>query len=122
MLYAEQHTVTLTTNGSGAATGYTPEITGEIRTISYVKTDFADGVDFTLTGETSGQQVWVQENVNASAVVHPRQQVHTVAGVAATYDGTRPILEPALLAGERLKIVVAAGGDTTMGTFIVVVG
>ena len=121
MAYAERHTVTVTTNASGAGTGYTPVVTGRIIAIIYSKTDFADGVDFTITSETTGQTIWSQENVNASATVAPRQATHSTAGVAATYDGTRAVLAAVVVANERVKISVASGGNTKTGTFYVIV-
>ena len=41
--------------------------------IQYVKTDYTDGVDFTITTETTGQTLWTESNVNAAAVKAPRQ-------------------------------------------------
>lgn len=121
-MYAERHAVTLTTDENGDATGYTPVVTGRVLSIRYVKTDYAAGVDFDVTGETTGVVLWDQDDVNASATVYPRAQVHNTAGTALTYDGTRTVNEPVCLAGERVKIVVGSGGDTKTGVFHVVIG
>jgi len=116
-------TVTVTTAVGGAATEYTPEtIHGKVLQISYVKDDFANGVNWAITGETTGVNVWTENPVNASKVVLPRQGVHDVAGAAATLDGTRLMREPVYVGGERLKIVVAAGGDAKVGTFKFLIG
>ena len=121
-MYAKQHAVALTTDAEEAATGYTPVVTGRILQIRYVKDDFANGVDFTVTLETSGTAVWSQENVDDSATVLPRQATHSTAGAAAEYADGYPVLEPVYVDGERVKIVVAAGGAAKSGTVYVLVG
>lgn len=121
-MHVERHVVTLTTDAEGAAVGYTPAVVGQVCAVHYVKTDFADGVDVDVTGEDTGQVIWSQDDVNASAVVAPRQASHTTAGVAALYAaGGAAVLAPIVVA-ERIKIAVAAGGDTKTGTFHVVIG
>lgn len=111
--------VSATTNADGAATSYTSApLTGELVNIIYTKSTFADGVDFTITGEDSGLTLWAEENVNASKTVAPRQATHSTAGVAALYAGSGTAVNaPLVLATERIKVVVAAGGDTKSGTF-----
>lgn len=121
MSYAQTVSVEVTTNGDGDATAYSPHLTGLISQIRYVKTDFANGVDFDVTVNETGQVVWDQDDVNDSATVAPRQAAHTTAGVAATYDGTYPVLEPIAVANARIKIVVGSGGATKTGTFHITV-
>lgn len=121
-MYLRKVTVPVTTDAAQAATEYSEFITGRIVEIRYVKGDFTDGVDFTITLETTGITVWSQLNVNASATVLPRQATHTTAGVAAEYATGVAVLEPIYVAHERVKIVIASGGATKSGTFIIVVG
>lgn len=122
-MYAERHEVPLTTDASGDATGYTPVITGRILGVRYVKDDFADGVDFEITLEATGETVWDEDNVNASATRSPRQATHSTAGVAALYaSGGEAVGGYIVAANDRVKIVVANGGDTKSGTFHVIVG
>lgn len=121
-MYVERHTVTLVTDAAGAATGYTPAVMGRVLGIVYTKIDYAAGVDFDVATETTGQTVWDQDDVNASAVVYPRAALQSVAGVALTYDATQPVTEAVAVANDRVKIVVANGGDTKSGTFTVIVG
>ena len=122
-MYAVRHVVSLTTATGGAATGYTPVVNGRVLGIRYVKTDFADGVVFTITGETTGVNVWTQTAVNASATVCPRQATHTVLGAAALYAGSGvAVLDDVVLANERLQIAVTSGGDGKIGVFHVIVG
>lgn len=122
-MYAERHVVALTTDSSGNATGYTPVVTGPIRTIRYVKTDFDNGIDVTVTLEATGEAVWTGTDVNASATVAPRQATHSVAGAASAYaSGGTAVNDMIVAASDRVKIVVAQGGNVKSGTFHVVVG
>ena len=122
-----RYSVTATTNGSGAATVYLPAtagetLSGEIVNVIYAKTDFANGVDFTGTLEATGQTVWTESDVNASKTVAPRQASHSTAGVAAVFASAgEAVLVPIVAVADRLKIVIASGGDTKTGTFTVVV-
>lgn len=124
-MYAERHTVTLTTDGSGNATGYTPVVSGRVLAVHYVKAasgGFADGVDFDVTVESTGEVLLDKDDINASASFYPRKQVHDTTGTAATLDGTRAMREPVVVAEDRVKIAVASGGDTKSGSVIVVIG
>lgn len=126
MSYAEKHIVEPTTNASGVATGYTPVITGRIISIQYLKDGtipFTDGVDFTIKTEDSGQNLWVELNVNASKTVAPRQPTHDTAGVASLYAAAgEPVEDYIYAAQERISIGIAQGGDSKKGKFIVIVG
>lgn len=110
--------VTVTTDGAGAATAYTPRLAGELHSIQYVKTDYANGVDFTITSEATGENLWTESDVNASAVRYPRQATHSNAGVAALYAAAGTAVQArAGLANDRIKIVLAQGGATKVGVF-----
>jgi hypothetical protein len=118
MSHAERHIVTVTTAADGSATAYSPVLTGKLSQIRYVKNDFANGVDFAITAEATGESLWAQSDVNASASVAPRQATHSVAGVAALYAaGGAAVLDKIALATDRIKVVIAQGGDTKSGTF-----
>lgn len=122
-MYAERHTITLTTDASGDATGYIPVTYGRIINLIYTKDDFAAGVDFTITAEATGQTLWEELDVDASKIVAPRQPTHTTAGVAAVYEAAgEAVLDHIALAMDRIKIVVASGGDGKSGTFTAVIG
>jgi len=114
--------VTATTDGSGDCTAYSPFLSGYVHQIQYVKTDYTDGVDFTITSETTGQTLWTEANVNAAAVKAPRQATHSTAGVAALYaSGGTAVNDRVALGRERVKIVIAAGGATKTGVFHITV-
>lgn len=118
----KRYKVTLTAV-AGVVTGYSPRLSGKIHQIEYVKPGaaaFDDGVDFTITGEATGVNLWTESNVNATARRAPRQPTHTQAGVAATLDGTVAALEMIALANDRVKIVIAQGGTGT-GSFHILV-
>jgi hypothetical protein len=70
--------------------------------------------------------VWAQSNVDATTTVAPRAATHDIVGAANTdgTTGTAAILEPIVMANERIKVVVASPSTdgTTLGTLDVLVG
>ena len=116
-----RYTVPVTVDASGDATAYSPRLSGKLCQFRYVKTDFADGVDFVITSEETGETLWSEEDVNASASRSPRAATHTTAGAAALYAGTGAVNSKIGLDTDRVKIVVADGGVSTTGTFIIIV-
>lgn len=114
--------VPVTTASDGSATAYTPYLSGKVVSIRYVKTDFADTVDFTVTADVTGEGIWTEENVTATASRYPRAATHSTAGVASLYaSGGLGVLGPVALGRDRVKIAVANGGNATSGTFHVTV-
>ncbi|MBI5111306.1 MAG: hypothetical protein HZA68_04940 [Rhodovulum sp.] len=113
-----RYKVTVTTAADGSATAYSPRIAGRIEQIEYVKGDFADGVDFAITGEATGVGLWSESNVNASAVRAPRQPTHSQVGAALLYAaGGAAVADKIALASDRVKIVIVQGGNAKTGTF-----
>lgn len=123
-MYLSRHEVTVTTNASGDGTGYTSGITeGLIRAIRYVKTDYANGVDVTITCEVSGQAILTWTDQNSSDTSYPRAATNDVIDAASLYaSGGEPVETLIPVANERIKVVVAQGGDTKTGTFHIYVG
>lgn len=122
-MHVQRYVVPVTVDASGDGTAYTPVVTGRVLQIHYVKTDYAAGVDFNITAEATGQQLWVQADQNASAIKAPRQPTHDGVGVASLYAATgEPVEDHIYLANDRVKIVVAQGGVSKTGTFHVVIG
>lgn len=110
--------VTVTTDGSGNATAFTPRLAGKVHQIEYVKTDFANGVDFAITSEATGLNLWTQSDVNASAVVAPRMPSHSQVGAALLYAaGGTAVAVPPALGNDRVKIAIAQGGAAKTGVF-----
>ena len=117
-----RYKLTVVTAADGTATAYSPRISGEIHQISYVKTDYTDGVDFTITAEATGQNIWTESNVNASTDRAPRQPTHSQVGAALLYAAAGAAVADCIALGnDRLKIVLAQGGATKTGTFHVLV-
>ena len=119
MSHVQRLVVEVTVDASGDATTYSPAIQfGLLQQIHYVKDDFANGVDFVITSEATGQILWDEDNVNASATRAPRQATHDTVGVASLYAaGGEPVEDKIALANDRIKIVIAQGGVSTSGTF-----
>lgn len=121
MSFAQRHIVAVTTASDGSVTSYSPVVTGKISAIHYLKTDFADGVDFAITAEATGETLWTEANVNSAAVRAPRQAVYSTAGVAALYaGGGTAVFDKIALANDRVKIAVTNGGNAKAGTFHIV--
>ncbi|MBB3591721.1 hypothetical protein FHX08_002065 [Rhizobium sp. BK529] len=116
--------VPVTTDGSGNATAYSPRLAGKIHSIQYVKDGanaYTDGVDFTITANDTGENIWTEANVNASAVRYPRAPTHTQAGAAALFAaGGTPVLDRIGVV-DKLKIVLAQGGANKTGAFHILV-
>ncbi len=106
----------------GTGTFYSPYLSGFIESIQYVKTDYANGVDFTITAEATGEGIWTESDVNAAVVKHPRAATHTNAGVAALYAGSGTAVNSHIALGrDRVKIAIAQGGVSTTGSFTITV-
>lgn len=114
--------VPMAVDASGDGIFYTPPLYGELVSIRYVKIDFANGIDFVCTLETTTESVWAEDSVDASATRYPRAATHSTAGVAALYaDAGVAVLDRIAIGGDRLKIVVDGGGVSKTGTLHVTI-
>lgn len=118
MSYAKREDVTVATSTGGAATEYSSVLNGKVAAIVYASggaSGYASTVDFTITAETTGQNLWTEANITAGQSVYPVVAANTQDGAAST------ITEKEIaLADERVKIVLAQGGNTKTGTFTVI--
>ena len=114
IIQSQAASVTVVVDASGNATEYIGPLYGQLDTLIYTKIDFADGVDFTITKESTGEGVWTESNVNASDLARPRVITQDLVDTDST---TLVIREPILFAGERIKIVIAQGGVSKSGKF-----
>ena len=115
-------TVPVTTAADGTATAFSPFFSGYIESIQYVKTNYTDGVDFTMTADVTGETLWTESNVNAAVVKRPRAATHTTAGVAALYAAAgTAVLDKIALSRDRVKIELAQGGNATTGSFVITI-
>lgn len=116
-----RHVVDVVTDEYGDAEVFSPRLSGKLISIRYAaaagEAAFDQYVDFALTAENTGETIWSEESVDASASRYPRAAAHTTAGAAATYDGSNATLAEISLSQDRVKIVVADGGDAKSGTF-----
>lgn len=125
MAKTRKFTVVATSDGSSVGTHYTPYVSGYIESVQYVKdgtTPYTDGVDFTITADVTGENIWTDTNINASEVVRPRAATHSTAGVASVYVAAgEAVLDRIALGRDRVKIVLAAAGASKTGTFVITV-
>jgi len=118
MSYVQRVAVTVTTAADGSATAYSEVLTGRLSQVRYVKTDFADNSTFAITAEATGETLWGESNVNASATRAPRQATHSTAGAASLYAAAGAAVNDKIaLANDRIKIAITSGGDTKTGVF-----
>lgn len=115
----------VTTAADGTATAFFQKVSGKLHAIHYIKdgtVPFADGVDFTITAERTGEGVWSELNINASTVRYPRAPLHTQAGAAVLYAaGGTPVVDKIAVADDRIKVVIAQGGNAKKGHFLALV-
>ncbi len=121
MAHRRNH-VHVVTAADGSATAYSDWLSGKLRAIHYRKIDFADGVDFTITAEASGETLWAESNVNDAKSCMPRGATHSAAGVAALYAaGGAAVNDLIALHRDRIKIVITQGGNAKAGEFIIII-
>lgn len=110
--------VPITVDGDGDATVYSPVISGKLVSFRYILDDFlGDDLAFVITAEATGETLWSEEDVIASATRHPRAPTHTTAGAAALYAASGAVNSKIALSSDRIKFVIAGAGDETSGTF-----
>ncbi|MGE0653086.1 MAG: hypothetical protein AB7P12_15255 [Alphaproteobacteria bacterium] len=116
-----RYKVRITTAADGSATAYTPRIAGKLHSIHYI----ADGanaypntVDITITSEATTEALLSRSNVSAGFVAYPRVATSAPDGTASLYaDGGTAIRDKPALASDRIKIVLAQGGNAKVGDF-----
>lgn len=104
----------IVTDSSGNATVYLgSRIRGRLEAIKYLPGTLDTGADLTITGETSGTPILTKSNAGTSnAFFYPRAIPNKVADGSAFTD----IGELIPLVNERIKVVVAQGGNTATGS------
>ncbi len=116
--------VDVTTAADGSAVAYSPRVSGKIHSIHYLKDGsaaFSNGVDFAITAEATGENIWTQADVNAATVRYPRAPTHDQAGGASLYAATFAVLDKVGVANDRVKIGITAGGNAKKGQFLILV-
>jgi hypothetical protein len=113
--------VSFTTNGSGAASEQsTQAILGKLYALEYRPTSIATGATLTVTCENGSLSHALLTKASAGTSVtlyYPRDLVHGVAdGVALTGTSGGDRAEPVL--NGYVKVVIASGGDTKIGSVV----
>lgn len=103
---------TITTDASGNATVYLgSRLRGRVHAIQYVAGTLDSGTDLVITGETTGVAI-LTDSPSGSEWFYPRAFANAVttgaAGSAAQED--------VHVLNERVKVVVAQGGNAGSGT------
>jgi hypothetical protein len=116
-------TPVITTAADGSATGYTPIASGKVLAVQYVKTNYVDGMDVAVTVESTSEPVLTLTDCNAAVMKYPRVGIQDEAGADALFAaaGTKQ-REAVCIANDRLKVVIAQGGDTKTGKFRFLIG
>src|SRR3990167_92145 len=112
---------TILTDASGDATVYMgSRLRGYLVVLSYRPGTLATGADLTVTAETSGAPILTKMNLGTgNSWLYPRA-LPTNANSATGPLGTVPS-ERIPLVNERIKVVVAGGGNTLTGSIEAVV-
>lgn len=118
----KRFTVDVTTDAAGNATAFTDAIDGgQLQTIAYQKdgtNPYSGTQTITVTIDKTGESVWSEANLNASAARAPRQATHSVAGAAALYAaGGTAVNDKIAISKDRFKIAITGGGNTKTGRF-----
>ena len=121
----KRYKVSITTAADGSATAYTPRLSGVLHAVHYVPdgtTPFDNTADFTITSEATGQSLVARTNVSAAFVANPRVPTADAAGTAALFAaGGTAVQDKIALGNDRVKIVIAQGGNAKVGVFHVLV-
>lgn len=127
-MQVQRYSVALAVDASGDQTTYTSEnITGRILQIRYVvdgSNPLATGADFTITGAETGTAILTITNIGTSSVAFaPRLATCGITTTASLYAaGGTAVEDHIYIANEKVKIVVAQGGASKVGTLYIIVG
>ena len=121
-----RYDVDVTTDGAGAATVFSPTVRGAVHTVQYIKdggaNPFANGVDWVISDDITGEAIWTGTDVNASIIIRPRANSHDTVGAVRLYVAAGTNVPTEIYVSGRIKIVVAQGGATKVGKFRFIVG
>jgi hypothetical protein len=112
----------VTTAADGSATAYSPFLLRSDRCdpLHQDRLRGRRGLHDHLRGDRR-DDLWTESDVNAAKVSRPRAATNTTAGVASLYaSGGTAVNDLIRLSRDRVKIVIAAGGNVKSGAFHVV--
>lgn len=108
----------IVTDASGNATvylthGISRKLNGFLVCLKYTPGTLDTGADLTITGESSGIPILTKADAGTGVLfLYPRALLNAVADGAASAAGTELIP----IKDERIKVVVAQGGNTKTGS------
>lgn len=108
--------ITITTDGSGDAVGTVSiDRAALLYGIEYIKTDYVDGVDLTVTtgGSVLAKTLLTVTNMNAAEQFYLRD---SSCGATGTVSTDALIMPPIF---GNLTLTISQGGATKSGTFVV---
>jgi len=109
----QEVSATIITTSGGAATVYIgTRLRGRVHAIKYTKGTLVAGTDLVITGETTGVAI-LTDSPSANEWFYPRAFANQVADGAVE---TVAVSEDIYVVNERIKVVVAQGGDALTGT------
>lgn len=115
-------------DASGNFSGKSFPVNGRILQVRYTPdsiTPLATGADLAISGNESGVNVLTQANIGTVAFTSvPGQPVNNASdGSPALFaSGGNPLLDYVFVAGERLLLTIAQGGNLGAGRFDIWVG
>ena len=124
-MFLSRQVIPVTTDENGDAVVHSGVVNGKIVEIGYIKdgiNGFAAGVDFEITTEETGQELWKENDVDASKTVSPVEKRQNTSGADVTFDGTNAICGPIYAAYERVKIAITNGGSEKNGQCVILEG
>lgn len=124
-MYAQRIDIPILADGAGAATVLSNRFTGEIRQLVYTAGSpaFASTVDFTITLEATGENLWTESNIAGATSRAPRLPTHDQVGVARLYAaGGVAVADRIMAADDRIKVVIAQAGAAGVGTITAIIG
>ena len=127
-MFTQRFTVAMATDGSGAQTTYTSDVVnGRVMSVRYVvdgTNPLATGGSVTVTGETTGLPIIAISAIGTTSTqFYPRAATCDTSAAASLYAaGGTAVTDKITLAGERIKVVIASGGTSKVGTLYFTIG
>jgi hypothetical protein len=115
----------VTTAADGSATVFSPRTSGLLHSLHYLPdgtNPYPNTVDMTITAEATGEAIASRSNIAAAFSAYPRVPTTAPDGTASAYAAAgEAVRDKVGLANDRIKVVLAQGGNAKTGTFIALV-
>lgn len=125
---SKRHFINILTLADGSFTYFFPKTSGKLSSLHYIKDTanaganaLANGVDFTFTVESTGEAVLTLTDQNTSGSWRPRVPTVSPANAAQLYAaGGSAVNDKIEIASDRIKLVIAQGGNAKVGQVIAI--